>query len=62
MLPKMGARELVQRLIVAELLALPGEGPLARRPLHARPKSPSVPPALPPSERAGEPEEPEEPR
>lgn len=29
-------RELVQRLIIAEVLARPGEGPLVRRPLHAR--------------------------
>lgn len=43
----MHARELVQRLILAELLARPGEGPLARRRIAPRPRAPMPPPAPP---------------
>lgn len=42
-------RALVQRLIIAEILARPGESPLARRPLRS-------PPPLPVERRPDEPE------
>lgn len=53
-------RELVQRLIIAEVLARPGEGPLVRRPLHARVRTEPVQPSgeQPAPSRASEEREP----
>jgi hypothetical protein len=51
-------RELLYRLILAELIARPGQGPLARRTL---PRPQRAAPALEPRALDSEPPEPEEP-